>query len=423
MSDKKTDAENGSTLFGKVVHRGFSIMANRGTRTKHIPTGTFGTDFNRSETKTVDTRSFVDLSSEHLIAPNILLSGKVYYDWYDYDGIYMYGIKNIDEAKARSYGEEIRVRLTPWGAAHSLTVGQEMEKTTKGLQQNYYEGSSPDVDVNTTYDRWAVYLQQEWKPLSRLFLGVGARYDHYGTFGEAVSPRASAIYQPTRFDTLKLLYGTAFRSPSAYEMFYGADTTFVINPELNSEKITSYELVWERKKSGPGLLTLAAYKNKVTNLINQTSLPGDKIQFQNEGIVESIGVEVYARQTWNRIFSSFCGLNIQRTQDEKNNRLSNSPTKAGSAGIVTTIAPWKSTMALQGFFIGSRQTFRDTRLPPAAVFSLTLRADPWKKGPVLFGSLYNIFDTNLAASGAAEHEQAAIPQNGRHFAAGMKWSF
>ncbi len=45
----------------------------------------------------------------------------------------------------------------------------------------------------------------------------GARYDNYSDADNHVSPRGGLIYQPTKSSAIKLLYGNAFRPPSAVE--------------------------------------------------------------------------------------------------------------------------------------------------------------------------------------------------------------
>ena len=46
----------------------------------------------------------------------------------------------------------------------------------------------------------------------------GGRYDHYDTFGHEFSPRVGLIFQPVNDTALKLIYGEAFRAPSAIEL-------------------------------------------------------------------------------------------------------------------------------------------------------------------------------------------------------------
>ncbi len=67
------------------------------SRTKGIPTGAYGTDFNDARNKTVDTRSYADLKYEHGLSAKTDLTVRLFYDYYQYTGDYLYsGVINKD---------------------------------------------------------------------------------------------------------------------------------------------------------------------------------------------------------------------------------------------------------------------------------------------------------------------------------------
>jgi hypothetical protein len=76
-----------------------------------------------------------------------------------------------------------------------------------------------------------------------LLANIGVRYDYYDNFGSSVNPRAALIYTLQDQTAFKLLYGTAFRAPSDYELHAGVDRA--ANPKLEPEEITSYKAVVE----------------------------------------------------------------------------------------------------------------------------------------------------------------------------------
>lgn len=69
----------------------------------------------------------------------------------------------------------------------------------------------------------------------------GGRYDDYSDVGQHLSPRVGLIYIPQPGTSIKLLYGNAFRAPSAFEL----NSTSVVlgNPNLEPEILDNYELV------------------------------------------------------------------------------------------------------------------------------------------------------------------------------------
>jgi outer membrane cobalamin receptor len=84
-------------------------------------------------------------------------------------------------------------------------------------------------------------LGRDWRAV------YGGRIDDYSDFGRQASPRLGLIYQPTDSGALKLLYGQAFRAPSAAER-NGTANTVLGNPGLKPEVIDSLELVAIRQQ-------------------------------------------------------------------------------------------------------------------------------------------------------------------------------
>lgn len=79
----------------------------------------------------------------------------------------------------------------------------------------------------------------------RFILHLGGRYDHYSDFGNVFSPRAAIIYRSDKHNSLKLLYGNAFRAPAAGELKGFANN--IENPDLQAETIDTYELSYQRQ--------------------------------------------------------------------------------------------------------------------------------------------------------------------------------
>ena len=55
--------------------------------------------------------------------------------------------------------------------------------------------------------------------------------------------------------------------------------------------------------------------------------------------------------------------------------------------------------------------------------NIHLSLTPWRNGLRLYASIFNLWDTDYRVSGAAEHVQDAIPQNGRNFYGGVEYRF
>jgi iron complex outermembrane receptor protein len=71
----------------------------------------------------------------------------------------------------------------------------------------------------------------------------GARFDDYSDFGSQASPRIGLIWHPRENNSVKLLYGTAFRAPTANDIS-GTPGLIQNNPNLQPEDIDTLELVF-----------------------------------------------------------------------------------------------------------------------------------------------------------------------------------
>ena len=425
------NGEKDRSFYAKLSYQGWTLMGNNGTQSKQIPTASYGTIFNDPGTKTRYNQSFLELKGEHQVLPELQLTSRAYYDRYDYRGDYMYAndapppdvIRNMDVAIARSYGEELRARLTPYGQKNALTIGEEYMKMARNLQQNFNEGSPPAIDMNITPYHWATYLQQELQPYRALSLTLGARYDYYQLFGKTINPRLAAVHRLWTDSVLKAMVGSAFRGPTAYEMFYADGISVAPNSSLQPEKIKSYELAWEQQFPGRGMVSVSAYRNEITNLIEETAIADGLVQSQNKSSARGTGLEVYSKWSWSASLSGFAGYLLQNSRKENDSPVINSPRHSGSAGLTAWIEPTKTRVSLKTFFVSERQTLQGTSLPTATLFALTLREQPWKAGPDFYASVHNLFNTSYSVPAGAANVQNAIPQDGRDFTFGFDYKF
>jgi iron complex outermembrane receptor protein len=127
-----------------------------------------------------------------------------------------------------------------------ISVGAEFRdnfQQDQGNKDNYVPRTVYDDHRSTV--NFAFFGQSEILILTNLILNAGLRYDHFETFGETVNPRLGLIYSPLQRTTFKALYGTAFKAPNAYELYYTGPNNRG-NPSLKPENITTYELVFEQ---------------------------------------------------------------------------------------------------------------------------------------------------------------------------------
>lgn len=174
--------------------------------------------------------------------------------------------------------------------------------TTLGLfVRNYVVGKDYGSSDRYQYSNFAIYLQQTYRPVSKITLSAGFRRDYITTYGYASTPRASIIYQITPKLNLKFLIGQAFREPSAIELF-SLTPQRKPNPSLSPEKLTSVELGLGYRFSKALYSSIQTFYNTNSDLILQvqtndrstieTITPNNPwLQNQNVGRARIYGVE------------------------------------------------------------------------------------------------------------------------------------
>ncbi len=424
---KNMDSEKaykGFFSFRKVNGWFFQAAASR--RDKEIPTASFGTLFNNKKDMTSDARSFAEISKESKFNDSLSVTSRFFYDGYDYYGKYLYSgpILNKDFSKSYFYGAEIRENLSIGkDGSHQLTMGQEYERTFKLNQKNYDDDPYfLYIDEGKPYYRWGIYAQEELNLSKSIKLVAGLRYDRYEYFGYVYNPRAAAIWRLSTKDSLKLLYGSAFRAPNAFETEYSA-LTFISNPDLKPEKIKTYEIIYERSLFSRSFFTAGFFFNDIKNLISLTPAGGGAYKFENVDKAKTAGFELSSKISLTAKTSAFFSWLIQDSRDKNDRRLTNSPQNTLSCGLSYWQPKYNSNFSFNAFYLDSRKTNQATMLSPSLILNISARTQPFRKGPVFFSNIYNLANQPVYASGSGDHLQPAIRQDGRTFQIGLEQEF
>ena len=114
----------------------------------------------------------------------------------------------------------------------------------------------------------SVYAQSEYQPLHSLSVTTGVRYDRYAHVTATLNPRGAVVWHIDAANTLKVLYGSAFRLPTVFELgLEDASQNFLPNQNLRPEKIRQHEVVWEGRLTPEVLLSVSPYRLHMTGLI------------------------------------------------------------------------------------------------------------------------------------------------------------
>jgi outer membrane receptor for ferrienterochelin and colicins len=356
------DYDRFQQLFSTIAFGDFTLQGVYSSRTKGIPTGAYVTDFNEPQSRTTDIRSYVDLRYQRNLAAGTDLTVRIFYDYYQYTGDYAYftsvGTLNRDVSVGSWFGSELRLTMQIQDR-HRLVIGAEYQGSLREDQQNYDVGVSPPYLDDMRRSRIiAAYLQDEMTIAPSLLAYAGVRYDHYDTFGGTTNPRLALIARPSEASTVKLIFGTAFRSPNDYELYY-ASSMQVGNPGLKPEKIRTAEMVYERGLGDHLRASATGYVYRIKDLINYgapdpvTLLP----TFENIDEVDATGGEFELAGRWEGGTEARIDYTVQRTKDRTTGEpLTNSPPTIVKAGMVIPLVSHKVFGGIEEQYVDRRRT-------------------------------------------------------------------
>jgi iron complex outermembrane receptor protein len=417
---RDVDGEQARKFFIKAVLGEVTFLANAVSRQKNAPTAAYETIFNDNRLKTIDEKFFVELKWDHPFDAKKNVQTRFFYDWYRFDGAYPYDIPpvtiNRDEAVGQLIGGEIVYNQKI--SSHRFLLGGDLIYHMEARQKNYDE--LPRIvylDDNQTFTSWSVYGQDEWDIASWLRFTGGLRLDEYSTFGQHLSPRAGLIINPVKSNTIKLLYGQAFRAPNVYELFYATTlgpSIYRANPDLKPEIIDTYEIVIEQEVTPAIKVSASGFHYTARDLINQEVNTDGSLQFYNVNRVKSDGLELGLEINWPGFLKGDASYTYQDTRDEQTGQwLANSPRHMVKIGARAPL--YKNYVFLGGQcrYMGNRLDREGTEVGDVFIMDMSLSAE-YKK-LILTATAYNLLDAVYADPASSDHLQKSIVQNGRNF--------
>ncbi len=422
------DHERNLKLFARLDYLGWTMQAGYMRRPKGNPTAPYGTLFGDDRMETVDTHAFATLGYRRHLSEHTEISGSLYYGHYGYDGAYPYaGTLNVDRSRGRRAGGELRL-LSGAFAGHTLMAGIEYQRDLRQDQKNY-DLSPHLVYLDERQQDWkfGLYLQDEILLREDLRLNAGLRYDHAGRAGGDLHPRLALIYHPHPGNSLKLIYGSAYRAPNAYELYYGSDVTGAEqkgNPGLRPETIRTYEAVLERTFAAGWHGTVSLYHYRVADLITQIEDPLDgRLVFRNDGRIHATGMEVAAEKRWSSGVRLKASLGYQEAKDRANHEfLVNSPRELVKLALSAPLGTPSWRAGLEAQYTGERKTLAAST-GGYTLANLVLSGRAVLPGLDLTLGIYNLLDRKYADPADRINVQDTIRQDGRTLRLKMDYWF
>jgi vitamin B12 transporter len=179
--------------------------------------------------------------------------------------------------------------------ANTLTAGFELEQEMG--RSDYVSESAAGI-----FESWfpsararsaGVYVVDHWETRDRFFVTAGVRADDHSLSGSAVTFRVAPAYLVAATGTrLKASVGTAFKSPSLYQLFAPATSWGPVgNPALRPERAAGWDAGIEQRFAADRLvLGLTWFENSFRDLVDFDYQSG----YINIGRARTQGLEVSA---------------------------------------------------------------------------------------------------------------------------------
>lgn len=435
------DGSRGGTLHAKAWTGDLTVQAFYNSFNKQYPTGAFDTIPGDPEGRNLDQRAFAEVRYEPRLGDVGRLYARAYLDQYRYDGFYPYA--ESDEYPAYTLHDQWRgtwVGVEPravfdLGTLFQLTLGAEARRhlsaTLTGEELIAGENEATYLTETPIQTVLSAYGVGELKLGRVLMVSVGGRYDYFtlAEVGGTFNPRLAIIAQPTENDVIKLLAGTAFRAPSAYELFYNDGGITQDKAEsLSPERVRTGELEYNHRFSDVITGTAAGYYNEIESLIDTRVVglgeEGEVFEYTNtQGVVRSAGTEIELRRDWRQGMMLAGQTSLQRTRQgslSAPQELTNSPTVLVGARAAAPFVIPGSTLATRARVESPRLTSAEERTEWALLWDLTLTGVVPSTGLSWGLGARNLLDWQQTHPGGLDLPVDAVPQAGRTYFATLR---
>ncbi len=226
-----------------------------------------------------------------------------------------------------------------------------------------------------------VFEQMLWRLTDSLTAVAGARADFHNIYGFNFSPRAALVYAPQGEPyTLKLLYGSSFKAPSAEQLYTQPMTVLDIrgNAQLASQRAHTLELAGAYDFGELGELTVNLFATDVVGRVEFVQR-GLYLQARNLPDEKLAGAEVEARWRLAKLLHLRSGLALAGTLTrDTGNLLTGAPDVPNALYplyqlhlIADVLVPWrKLRLGIEASLVGPRGASQSNALELGNAYSL-----------------------------------------------------
>ncbi len=372
------DGERGYHAFASLIWRNWTFTGNLGSDRKQVPTGAYDTVFNDPGNWLLDARGFFEAAYSRELSATRKVRWRVYYDQYRYRQRYdsLLG-KTVEDWRDLGAGDWVGTQMAyDFTVPHIgiLTVGGELNADIRAMEQ-YYEVSprrTNYLSVDHPNVSYGFFAQQQWQLSPAWNAYAGVRLDDSKNYSHSVSPRVALVYQASANTDYKFLVGRAFRNPSAYEAFYDDGASQIRNLRLRPEKADTFEVAAEHRFTQKLSGLISVYHYELRDMIAAVPLDSGLVQYQNIHQARANGVEMEVGGKLFREFETTGSLALQRSGDDREHRLTNSPQAVGKLRGALPLLKNRLQVATALQYLSSRETLADAVVPSYWLADFTL---------------------------------------------------
>ena len=419
------DSTKSATFLGRGRYKSFTVEGYYNSRRKQVATGAYDSLLADPRTQVTDSRGALELRLEPKFGIAQVLA-RVYLDHYQYNGTFAYADDEVSSAQwdGTWFGTDDRLVLKPvrW---FQLTVGGEARIhglahlrscTRTNTESRSCDGDSVVETYLDTHPSYQIYSAYGVADLDTRYLSaeIGGRFDYFSTFGGTFNPRAALIGKPSDRDRIKLLGGTAYRAPSAYELYFEDGHAQLPAENLQPETIKSAELEYSHRFGDALTLLASVYYNDIDSVIDTEDVGDEQFRFANTaGELLTAGAEAELRREWlnGTMFAASYSLQRTRTALFTSPETLNSPEHLASLKIAFPIGPARLANKLVAESV--RLTEAGEHTAPVLLWDATATGTlpDWKLDWAV--GIRNVLDWQYTHPSGPDVTMEALPEPGR----------
>jgi outer membrane cobalamin receptor len=188
---------------------------------------------------------------------------------------------DINTESSIQFGAELRHIHAPESIASNNFDMRDLASWSFPIRYYGELRATTPVQLKSSRDILGVYSQYQRQLSENTFLTLGLRYDDFSDIGSQLSPRFVLVQELNDHNSIKLLYGEAFRAPAESELNLANNPVELGNPDLKPETVKTWELIWVGQWAQTNI-SLGYFESRYDDSIARASIGiGSTRQLQN----------------------------------------------------------------------------------------------------------------------------------------------